>query len=63
MPQNKWMNFTSVFNKVSVKKKKERNEKSSFSCRSIYVWYNVHNYMENKDMIYVSLQIIDNFTG
>ena len=44
--------------------KKMWNEKSSFSCRSIYVvWYNVHNYMENEDIIYVSLQIIDNFTG
>lgn len=61
MPHSKWMNFTSMFNMVW---KKMWNEKSSFLCKSIYVvLYNVHNYMENKDIIYVSLQIIDNFTG
>lgn len=38
MPQNKWMNFTSVFNKVSVKKKKKREMKNQVFHAEVYMY-------------------------
>lgn len=37
MPQNKWMNFTSVFNKVSVKKKKREMKNQVFHAE-VYMY-------------------------